>query len=295
MDGIEAARVIRALDSSVSFDPSWFREMPIVALSANAVSGAREAFLQGGMNDFVSKPIEAEQLNMSLQKWLPPDKITMVKQEKTKDQDAEHEGIFRDLGQIEDMDIKAGLSHVGNNKTAYLQILRQFCAEYEGCVNSIERYLDEEKWQDYTIRLHAMKGVFANIGMDPLSKWAYQLEWASRNGDYAKCREESRPFIARMFEFKQKLLASSLMPREEAREKRQAEAAELLKTLEALQEACGQGMSDEADTLAESLKELRFSDSADPLIADVCELIASLDYDLALEKAGILKNLLGAI
>jgi signal transduction histidine kinase/DNA-binding response OmpR family regulator/HPt (histidine-containing phosphotransfer) domain-containing protein len=293
MDGIEATRIIRALDSAASHstDPSWFREMPIVALSANAVSGAREAFLQGGMNDFVSKPIEAEQLNMILQKWLPKDKIALVKQEKREDREAEYGGIFRDLGQVEGMDPAAGLSHVDNNKTAYLQILRQFCAEYESYADSIERYLEGENWPDYTIKLHAMKGVFANIGADPLSKWAYQLEYASRNGDYAKCEKESRPFIAGMFELKQKLLAAPLMPREEETEKRQAEPEELLKTLEALREACGQGMSDQADVLAETLKGLRFSDSADPLIAGICELIASLDYDLALEKAGALKTL----
>jgi signal transduction histidine kinase/CheY-like chemotaxis protein/HPt (histidine-containing phosphotransfer) domain-containing protein len=293
MDGIEATQVIRALDSSgsPSIDPSWFREMPIVALSANAVSGAREAFLQGGMNDFVSKPIEAEQLNMALQRWLPQDKIAMVKQENKKERDAGQDRIFGDLGRIEDLDPAAGLSHVGNNQAAYLQILRQFCTEYESYVNSIERCLDGENWQDYTIKLHAMKGVFANIGADSISQWAYRLEYASRNGDYAKCREESRPFIARMYEFKQKLLAASLMPREEATEKRQVEAAELLRITESLREACRQGMSDEADSLAESLKKLRFSDSADPLIADICELIASLDYDLALEKAETLKTL----
>jgi HPt (histidine-containing phosphotransfer) domain-containing protein len=189
------------------------------------------------------------------------------------------------------MDMAAGLSHVGNNKTAYLQILRQFCAEYEGYTSGIERDLDEENWENYRIKLHAMKGIFANIGADSISKWAYQLEYASKNGDYAKCKKESRPFIARMFEFKQRLLATSLIHREEKTEKRQVEAVELLKTLEALREACGQGMSDEADALAESLKELRFSDSADPLIADICGLIASLDYDLAIEKAEALKSL----
>jgi HPt (histidine-containing phosphotransfer) domain-containing protein len=184
---------------------------------------------------------------------------------------------------------------VGNNKTAYLQILRQFCAEYEGYISSIEQCLDEENWEDYTIKLHAMKGVFANIGADSISKWAYRLEYASRNGDYAKCRKESRSFIARMFEFKQRLLDTSLIAREEAAEKRQVEAAELLKTLEALREACGQGMSDEADSLAESLKETRFNEEADPLIADICELIASLDYDLAIEKAETLRTLIAPV
>jgi hypothetical protein len=83
------------------------------------------------------------------------------------------------------------------------------------------------------------------------------------------------------------------MPREEKTEKRQADPAELFRTAEALQEACRQGMSDQADALAESLGTMRFSDSADPLIADICELIASLDYDLAIEKAEALKILAG--
>jgi signal transduction histidine kinase/CheY-like chemotaxis protein/HPt (histidine-containing phosphotransfer) domain-containing protein len=294
MDGIEATQAIRALDSSPSFDPSWFREMPIVALSANAVSGAREAFLQGGMNDFVSKPIEAEQLNMMLLKWLPKEKITMIAQKKSKGRSAGEEGIIGELKRIEGMNPGLGLSHVGNNEAAYLQMLRQFCAEYEGYVAGIEQYLDEEKWQEYTIRLHAMKGVFANMGVDPVAQWAYDLERASRNGDYAKCREETRRFIARMFEFKQKLLATSLIHQEEAAEKRQVEPAELLKVMEDLEEACRQGMSDQADTLAESLKAMSFNQKADPLMADIRELIASLDYDLAMEKAESLKPLLKA-
>jgi signal transduction histidine kinase/CheY-like chemotaxis protein/HPt (histidine-containing phosphotransfer) domain-containing protein len=294
MDGIEATKIIRALDSSPSIDPSWFREMPIVALSANAVSGAREAFLQGGMNDFVSKPIEAEQLNMMLQRWLPKEKIAMIRQEKSKGRDTGQEEIFRELGWIEGMNPGLGLSHVGNNETAYLQMLRQFCAEYEGYASGIEQYLDGENWQDYTIRLHAMKGVFANMGVDPISQWAYELERASRNGDYAKCREETRPFIAGMLEFKQKLLATSLIHQEEETEKRQAGPEELLKVMEKLQEACRQGMSDQADTLAESLKEMSFNQEVDPLMADIRKLVASLDYDLAMEKAESLKPLLKA-
>jgi signal transduction histidine kinase/DNA-binding response OmpR family regulator len=283
MDGIETTQAIRALGSS--------GEIPIVALSANAVSGAREAFFEGGMNDFVSKPIEAEQLNMVLRKWLPQDKIAVVEQRKAGERGIENDRLFNELKAIDVMNIQAGLSHVGNNETAYLQILRQFCAEYEGYVASIERYLEEENWQEYTIRLHAMKGAFANIGADDIAKRAHQLEYASRSGDYATCKGETREFIARMFEFRQKLLATSLAPPEKEGEKRPVEPTELITAMDALQEACRQGMSDDADALADSLKGMSFSDDAGPLMAEIRELIASLDYEPAIEKAEALKLL----
>jgi CheY-like chemotaxis protein len=65
MDGIETAAAIRALPAEK------YRKTPIVALTANAVTGVKEMFLQNGMNDFVSKPIEMESLLAVLKKWLP--------------------------------------------------------------------------------------------------------------------------------------------------------------------------------------------------------------------------------
>ncbi|MDR0381297.1 MAG: response regulator [Oscillospiraceae bacterium] len=69
MDGLEATARIRALDDD------WCRQMPIVAFTANAVSGAREMFLESGMNDFISKPIDAGELNRTLAAWLPADRV----------------------------------------------------------------------------------------------------------------------------------------------------------------------------------------------------------------------------
>jgi hypothetical protein len=136
-----------------------------------------------------------------------------------------------------------------------------------------------------------MKGVFANIGADAISKQAYHLEYASKNGDSLKCKQETEGFLRRMTEFKEKLLTTSLMPVEEAGEKRQVEATELMKTLDTLKDACKQGLSDEADSLAESLKGMSFSETADPLIRELRELIASLDYDEAIEKVETLLTL----
>ncbi len=68
MDGVETTRAIRAMGGK-------YLRMTIIALSANAVSGAAELFVTSGMNDFLSKPIMLKQLSDMLYKWLPPDKI----------------------------------------------------------------------------------------------------------------------------------------------------------------------------------------------------------------------------
>jgi PAS domain S-box-containing protein len=69
MDGIEATAAIRALDGG------RFAKLPIVALTANAIAGMREAFLGAGLDDFITKPIDASELNAVLLKWLPPEKL----------------------------------------------------------------------------------------------------------------------------------------------------------------------------------------------------------------------------
>jgi signal transduction histidine kinase/CheY-like chemotaxis protein/HPt (histidine-containing phosphotransfer) domain-containing protein len=294
MDGVEAVKIIRTLDPSVLSagisDPAWFKNLPIVALSANAVSGAKEYFLNAGMNDFISKPIDAENLNTMLVKWLPPDKVTMAKWGKPGEWGTKYDALFKEIKRLEVLDVIAGLSHVGNNEAAYVQILRQFCAEFDGYVRDIKRFFAEENWTEYTIRLHAIKGVFANMGAEAVSKWAYQLEYASRNGDYAKCLEETESFIGKMIEFKEKLLTTSLIDKDQKQEKRRVESEELLKTLESIREACGKGLSDEADALSETLKGMSYSETADTIIDEICDLIASLDYDLVAEKAASLEE-----
>jgi CheY-like chemotaxis protein len=73
MDGVETAKRIRALG-----DDPYFKSLPLIALSANVVGGAREFFLSSGMNDFLAKPFSGEQLNEVLLKWLPKGKLFLL-------------------------------------------------------------------------------------------------------------------------------------------------------------------------------------------------------------------------
>jgi signal transduction histidine kinase/CheY-like chemotaxis protein/HPt (histidine-containing phosphotransfer) domain-containing protein len=286
MDGIETTALIRKME-----DP-WFQKIPVVALSANAVTGMRNTFLEAGMDDFISKPIDAAELNATLLTWLPPDKITVFQPEAKEEESTEFEELLRELHKITDMDLAAGLSHVGRSKPVFIQILRQFCVELDGYLDEIKIFRDAEDWKEYGIKLHAMKGVFANIGVSSLSLWAGRLEAAAKTGDYEKCVQQTDSICDAMADFRKKLSATSLMDTGEAVPKHQVDADFLLKTLAALEGACTTGESGKADALAEDLKAASFNEAADPLIAEICDLVASLDYDKVLEKSAGLRGIL---
>jgi CheY-like chemotaxis protein len=71
MDGVEATKIIRKFGS----EDTYYRDLPIIALTANAVFGAKEMFLSNGFSDFLSKPINTNELSAILEKWLPKDKL----------------------------------------------------------------------------------------------------------------------------------------------------------------------------------------------------------------------------
>ncbi|MHB9293014.1 putative Sensor histidine kinase RcsC [Hollandina sp. SP2] len=281
MDGTEATRCIR--DS----EDVWLKQMPIVALSANAVSGARKTFLESGMDDFISKPIDATQLNLMLAKWLPKEKIRSVIKESPESyrpMDEQFAELADELSHLGIMDITLGLSHVGNNHATYAQILRQFCVELDTYIKEIRLFMTQENWKEYSIRLHGMKGIFANMGAEAISKWAYSLEHASKNGNYAKCMEETEGICEEMLQFREKLRTTSLMDKEESKEKEPVAEGVLWEKLDTLAQACTSGESSRADALIETLKRLTFNAEVDERLAVICGLVASLDYDMALEQ-----------
>jgi CheY-like chemotaxis protein len=74
MDGVDATQIIRALPGEK------YQKLPIVALTANVVGDVRDMFLQSGMNDFLSKPLEFREIERVLQKWLPSHKWSRAQQ-----------------------------------------------------------------------------------------------------------------------------------------------------------------------------------------------------------------------
>ncbi|MDR1349776.1 MAG: response regulator, partial [Zoogloeaceae bacterium] len=128
MDGIKATEVIRALPDE------RYRRLPIVALTANAISGMKDLFLAHGFNDYLSKPIETPKLNAILEKWIPAEKQRPL--EKAADVAPENKAAPDDdtsanaaLPAIEGVDTEAGLAIIGGSPERYRRLLEIFCRD----------------------------------------------------------------------------------------------------------------------------------------------------------------------
>jgi len=181
MDGIEATKIIRSLGGKHS-------KLPIVALTANAIVGAKEMFLDNGLDDFLSKPIEVSKLNNILAKWIPLEKQMKAEPNTSIEQDKEIEIS------IADVDVARGISLSGGSAENYLDTLSVFYKNGTSKIAELAQCIETKDISLYTTYIHALKSACANIGANKLSDEAMALESAgmsfmedfirSHNGDF---------------------------------------------------------------------------------------------------------------
>jgi len=182
MNGIEAVKIIRELGSK-------YKELPVIALTANAVAGMKNMFLENGFSDFLSKPVNMKELDEILKKWISPDKI--IKSEKSgkreDDKQEESEKFINILSGIEEINIETGLSYISGGKDAYKNTLEIFYEKLVSECDNMSSFLKAKDISSFLVSIHAMKSMLAIIGATALSGKAYELEIASSNQDIAFC------------------------------------------------------------------------------------------------------------
>jgi CheY-like chemotaxis protein len=181
MDGLEAARRIRTCGK-----PNVER-LPIVAMTAHAMTGDREKSLEAGMNDHLTKPIDPHQLMETLTKWIKPGKREVPSDLASHTEQME-KALAEDDLPLEGtpgISIKSGLARVAGNRGLYKKLLGQFCEKNRDAVHAIQAAMNERD-PDLAARLaHTIKGVGANLGADPLSHAAAEVERAVKAGETA--------------------------------------------------------------------------------------------------------------
>lgn len=188
IDGVEATQIIRATEGD------YYKNLPIIALTANAVSGARETFLEAGMNDFIAKPIELSALDRVLRTWLPKelikapteDKFNADDKRKTAPQPDKTTALF---------DAETGIFYTGGDEEAYLEILEIYVKKAKEKQNYIQKLFEEKSWKNYVIEVHALKSTSLTIGSKPLSELAKELELAGKNENYRLIEEKHSAMI----------------------------------------------------------------------------------------------------
>ena len=202
MDGIETLQRMHAMEHVC-------KGKPVIALTANAISGAREEYIAAGFTDYLAKPIDSHKLEQMLKKYLPPEKVQEVTAKDAEARDtADAESLPDWLKSQTLLDTKSGLTNCGSPED-YVETLRLFAEAYKENAATIQRFFDAADWKNYTIRVHALKSSARIIGANELSDLAATLEQAGNAGDaatiqqgtprlfelYAECEDMLKPVL----------------------------------------------------------------------------------------------------
>ena len=183
MDGVETTRVIRRMLGENG-------QVPIIALTANAVDGTRELFINEGMDDFVAKPIELRIITSKLKKWLPKEKI--IKNKKKEDSGKEHmAGMSAGELSITGLDVGHALKLLGSEKL-FWSVLKEYYRVIDKKYALIKEYEQSGQWKEYTIEVHALKSSSRQIGANVLANMAEHME-AAGNAEDAELIHKTTP------------------------------------------------------------------------------------------------------
>ena len=265
MDGVEAAQIIRR-------QRGRYQTLPIVALTANAVSGMKEMYLAAGLDDFLAKPIDTAKLNALLEMWLPPHK----KQRYTPDGPAP--GARAPLS-IAELDTARGLVMAGGSQSRYEENLRAIALEMPDRIRHLRQCMQDGDLPLYTITVHALKSALAAVGAQPLSDRAAKLEAAGHKGDMAVIAAHNEDFLARLLFLTERInLALPALPRLQQTAASDDDLAGLPQALAKLEKALEVMDAGEVEKNMARLRQKAWPDRMEQTLAAVEGRIAVYDY-----------------
>ena len=265
MDGIETTHVIRRMHPE-------YDDVPIIALTANALENAKGMFLVEGMNDFVPKPIEFELLLSMLRNWLPADKILQL----------EHSNVIvanevDTAFDIPGLNVADAIKLVGS-VDIYKDVLYQY---YKGIAKKsqvIQDAYDQQDWGRFTTEVHALKSASRQIGAMELGTLAEQLEHAGHALDLPVIHENVDALL-RMYNEVKVIIETYVEIVAEVGEKEALSDSEITEILERILAAIDDLDSTVIDEESARLTQVALDEEKSAWAAELKELADSYEYD----------------
>jgi signal transduction histidine kinase len=271
MDGVEATLAIRGMTDE------RYRTLPIIALTANAVSGMREMFLENGFNDFLSKPIETAKLDAVLKKWIPEGKRRNVPE--NGEISLSEELLEAAFPEISGVDVAAGIARIGGSQRRYQNLLETFCRDATAGLALLEQPPGKSSLYAFTTQVHALKSALANIGADRLSQAAALMEKAGREANIPLINENLPPFRKELAALMARISELSELGKTGAGEKENAQ--EIKNSLASLKEALKKKDFAAMDSALAQLQTLRLSEKMRRATSEIADSILTADFQKA--------------
>jgi two-component system, sensor histidine kinase and response regulator len=202
MDGIEATTAIRAWEKEQQEKGNARKQVPIIALTANAVVGMREMFIENGFNDFISKPIDVSKLDEILNHWITEEKREQSSQEHQEANEITLNKPVEDSAfySIPGIDAAKGITMTGGTFTSYKQVLAMFCKDTQERLPLLQKTPEADALLSFVTNVHALKSALASIGAKDVSENAAKLEAAGKAADIAFIDEHLSVFARQLTE-----------------------------------------------------------------------------------------------
>ncbi len=295
MDGVETMKRMRELENC--------RDLPIYALTANAVTGARDEYISLGFDGFISKPASFEMLGKTLREALRPELIRpLTEEEKSRLRESfsgSSNPVPDDLPLVDGLDWSYAWLHLPDRDTLregvenFYDVLGLQAERLQKCYEALvpkagNRPKDEKKEEEngdtpidlYRIQVHAMKSTAATVGIIPLAGTAKVLEDAAGNGNMKVIHAVHEPFRIEWVSYREKLKGVFGLGLENTK-KKPGDRAWLKDMLEALAEAFEVLDADRMDGIMFDMTEHTFGQDIDELVVKLNAAVKDMDEELA--------------
>ena len=276
MDGIETLAHLKESGKNT--------KTPTVALTANAVSGAREMYLEAGFTTYLSKPVDGEKLEKMLYDLLPENKIEMYEMgfdeapiDFVPDKEST-DNIPEWLFNVPGINVKDGV-RFGGGQDGFMSILTVFYRTASANADEIEKLYDDNDIENYTIKVHALKSASRIVGAKEISELSKSLEDAGKKGDKAYIDEHTKELLD-MYRSLEKDL-SPLEPKDDKPESEKPELgpSEIKEAYQTIIEIAGSMDFDMMDGILKDLDNYRLPEKDEKLLKEIKALCLDMNWD----------------
>ena len=175
MDGIEATQIIRSIEND------YAKTVPIISLTANALTGNEQMFLDKGFNDFLSKPISILKLDAIVKKYIRHNSTVPSQEAIPESPSPVGTSSYGFRQALAGVNFSVITDLYGGEKDIFIFSLESFIENIPEAIQKM-RIVNKENLHEYAIDVHALKSMAAAIGAEALSERAKHLEGASKAG-----------------------------------------------------------------------------------------------------------------